>query len=170
VFKKLPLSGQSASLRTLLRAAGKGDGSLRLCKREVKVAGRKKAPFPSLTADQAHTALRWLHELGRIRSQDIAAALRDGDRLVAQMKQRLEELDAEGALFAMDTAGLVRRPGTPRRRRKVSAKALAAWKAQGRYLAAMRRLSKADRAKVRAVRESKGVGAATEAARRIAKT
>lgn len=51
--------------------------------------------------------------------------------------------------------------GRPKpRRRKVSAKARAAWKAQGRYMAAVRRLSKADRAKVRAVREKSGIRAA----------
>jgi hypothetical protein len=47
-------------------------------------------------------------------------------------------------------------------------RAEAAWRAQGRYLGAVRRLSKVNRAKVKAIREKKGVGSAIAAAKRIA--
>jgi hypothetical protein len=40
---------------------------------------------------------------------------------------------------------------------------------QGRYMAAVRQLSKADRAKVKAIREKSGVRAAIAAAKRMAK-
>jgi hypothetical protein len=62
-----------------------------------------------------------------------------------------------------------RRPAAKKRRRKVSAKARAVWKAQGRYLSAVKQLTPAQRAKVKKIREAKGVGPATAAAKRMAK-
>jgi hypothetical protein len=48
-------------------------------------------------------------------------------------------------------------------------RARAAWKAQGRYLAALKPLSKAKRLKVRAIRERSGIQAALTAAKRFAR-
>jgi hypothetical protein len=97
-------------------------------------------------------------------ANQIVNALRRRDRLVAEIKARLEELGGEGLRFMRGPESLRKRP----RRKRVSAKARAAWKAQGRYLGAVRRLSKADRAKVKAIREKNGVKAAIAAARRLA--
>lgn len=129
----------------------------------------RKARFPSLTADQAHVALRWLHATGKVTAKDIGAALGERERLVAEIKARLEALGGEGARF-LTSAAVLRRPrGAKRRRRKPSAKALAAWRAQGRYMAAVRRLPKASRAKVAAIRKAKGIRAALAESRRLAK-
>ena len=69
--------------------------------------------------------------------------------------------------FLRGPEGLARRPAM--RRRKASAKARAAWKVQGRYLGAVRQLSTANRAKVKAIREKKRLRAAITAARKLAK-
>jgi hypothetical protein len=111
--------------------------------------------------DQAHSVLRWFHATGEVTAKQIADALRKRDELVAEIRARLEELGRQGARFLT-----VR--GKPRRRR-VSPKAQAAWRAQGRYMAAVRRLSKSARAKVAAIRKAKSVGTAVAAAKKIAK-
>lgn len=74
----------------------------------------------------------------------------------------------KGSRFLTSAAALKGRKA-PRRRRKASVKAQAAWKAQGRYLGAVRRLSKADRAKVKAIREKQSVRAAIRVAKKLAK-
>jgi hypothetical protein len=135
---------------------------------KVTAGGRRKAPFPKLAAEDALAALRWLHATGVVTAKQIASALRKRQELVDEIRRRLEELGGRGARFLTSVAAL-RRPTSPRRRRrKASAKAVAAWKAQGQYMAAVRRLSKADRLKVKKIREAKGVAAATNAARRMA--
>jgi hypothetical protein len=58
---------------------------------------------------------------------------------------------------------------TRRRKRRISAATRKLYQQQGRYMAAVRRLPKADRAKVRAIREKSGVRAAIAAAKRMAK-
>jgi hypothetical protein len=133
------------------------------------MAGRKKAPFPKLSAEDALATLRWLHATGVVTAKQIAGALRKRKELVEEIRRRLEELGGRGARFLTSVAEL-RRPPTPkRRRRKVSPNARAAWKAQGRYLGAVRQLSKANRIKVKAIRETKGIRAALSAAKELAR-
>jgi hypothetical protein len=131
------------------------------------VAGRKKAPFPKLTAMDAQTALRWLHATGVVTAKQIADALRKREALVEEIQQRLEALGGQGARFLTGVAALRRPHAARRRRRKISARAQAVWRAQGRYMAAVRRLSKTNRAKVKKIREAKGVGAAIAAAAKL---
>jgi hypothetical protein len=126
---------------------------------------RKKKPFPKISAEDAHAALRWLHATGKVTSSDIVRALRKRDQLVEEIKQRLEELGGKGLWFPRNKEGLRRRP----KRGKASAKARAAWKAQGRYLAALKPLSKANRLKVSAIRERSGIRAALAAGRALVK-
>ena len=128
---------------------------------------RRKALFPKLSEREALAALRWLHALGKVRSKEIVDALRERDRLAAEIRERLEQLGGEGARF-LNAASFHERAPRPKTKR-VSAKARAAWKAQGRYLGAVRRLSKTDRAKVKAIREKSGVRAAIATAMKIAR-
>jgi hypothetical protein len=130
------------------------------------VAGRKSR-FPKLSERDAHSALRWLHATGNVTAKQIAGALRKRDELVAEIKARLEELGGEGARFLTSVAAL--RRTAPRGRRKVSAKARAAWAAQGRYMAVVRQLPETARAKVASIRKAKGVQAAIREAKRIAR-
>lgn len=127
----------------------------------------KPKRFPKLTAEQAHAALRWLHSLGKVKASDIVGALKRRDQLVEDIKQRLEQLGGEGLRFLRGPVGLKRPP--VKRRKRPSAKARAAWKAHGRYLGAVRRLSASDRTRVKKLREAKGVRAAIAEAKRIAK-
>jgi len=129
---------------------------------------RKKQRFPQITGEQAHAALRWLHALGKVTAKDIETAFKHRDRLVAQIRARLEEIGGQGLRFIRGAESLVREPAK-RRRVKVSAKARAAWALQGRYMGVLRPLSKADRAKVKKIREAKGVPAAISAAREFAR-
>lgn len=126
----------------------------------------RRARFPQLTENEAHAALRWLHAVGTVTSKQIVSALRRREKLVAEIKAKLEALGGEGARF-LGSASLRNRPAR-RRQKRVSAKARKAWADQGRYIGAVRTLSKADRAKVRAIREKNGVGAAIAAAKRLA--
>jgi hypothetical protein len=86
--------------------------------------------FPVLSAD-AHAALRWLHATGKVTAKDIAGALEKRERLVSEIKQKLEELGGEGLRFLRGPESL--KPRAPRRRRrKATAKAQAAWRVQER--------------------------------------
>jgi hypothetical protein len=125
------------------------------------------ARFPELSHADAVSALKWLVATKRITVREIRAALRKRDELVDEIRARLEELGGQGARFLTSVAALWRAPVARRRRRKVSAKARVAWKAQGRYMAAVRTLPKAARAKVAAIRKAKGVEAAIAAAKRM---
>jgi hypothetical protein len=127
----------------------------------------RKQTFPKLTAQQAHAALRWLHLLGKVTANDIDKALGHRERLVQEIKERLEQLGGEKLRILRGPEALKR--SSAKRRRKASAKAQAAWKAQGRYLGAVRQLSAANRARVKVIREKKGLQAAVTAAKRLAK-
>lgn len=129
---------------------------------------RRKTAFPRLPPAEAHAALRWLHALGKVKASDIAGALKGRDQLVQEIKDRLEQLGGEGLRFLRGPEGLRKRARKARKR--VSKAARAAWKAQGRYMAAVRRLSKADRAKIKAIRKKTGVRAAIAAAKKMARS
>jgi hypothetical protein len=127
----------------------------------------RKVRFPELSHADAVSALKWLVTTKRITVHEIAGALRKRDELVREIRARLMALGGEGARFLTSVAAL--RRSTTRRRRRVSAKARAAWRAQGRYMAAVKMLPKAARAKVRAIRKAKSIEAAIAEARRIAR-
>lgn len=127
---------------------------------------RRKHRFPRLSPEQAHAALRWLHTIGKVRRSDIVGALKRRDRLVAEIKKRLKQLGGERLRFLRGPEAL-KRPAR-RKAKRVSAKARAAWRAQGKYLGAVRRLAAGDRAKVKAIREKSGVRAAIAEAKKLA--
>ena len=126
------------------------------------MAGRL-AGFPPITPEEALAALRFLVEKGRLKNDEIRRAVKAHAERVEELKARLKALSGEGLRFLRGPEALRRRT----RQRRVSAKARAAWKAQGRYLAAVRRLSKAERLKIRAVRLKSGVGAAIAEAKKV---
>lgn len=126
----------------------------------------RKKPFPRLSPAEAHAALRWLHALGKVKASDISGALKHRERLVREVKERLEQLGGEGLRFLRGPEGLRKR--ARKAPKKVSKAARAAWRAQGRYMAAVRRLSKADRAKIKGIREKSGVRSAIAAAKKMA--
>ena len=127
----------------------------------------RRRQFPALTGDEAIAALRWLVARGQIRVAQVEDALRRRAKLVQEVRARLESLE----LGHLRLFPGVEDPGGRRAKRKPrkppSTAQQAAWRAQERYLAAVRRLPKAARVKVRTVREKHGMRAAIAAAKRM---
>ena len=117
-----------------------------------------------LTDSDARKAIAVLMFKGRLKAAHVVAAVRAHDRMVLELRERLAALESG---ITRDGAT---RPGAARKARKrISAKRRAAMARQGKYLAAVRRLSARDRAKVKAALASKGYSAAMQQAKRIAK-
>jgi hypothetical protein len=127
------------------------------------MARRKKTL--SITADQALQALQVFVHDGKILAQDVSRAIQRRDRLVRQLRARLEALGDEGARMA----GRLKRQAAPRVRKAISKARRAAYQAQGRYMAAVRALPKSTRAKIKKIRQSSGVDAAIKAAHQMAR-
>ena len=126
------------------------------------MARRKKTL--SITADQALQALQVFVHDGKILAQDVSRAIQRRDKLVRQLRARLEALGDEGARVA----GRLQRQAAPHVRKAISKARRAAYQAQGRYMAAVRALPKSTRAKIKKIRQSSGVDAAIKAARQMA--
>jgi len=127
------------------------------------MARRKKTL--SITADQALQALHVFVHDGKILAQDVSRAIQRRDKLVRQLRARLEALGDEGARMA----GRLQRRAAPQVRKAISKARRAAYQAQGRYMAAVRALPKSTRVKIKKIRQSSGVDAAIKAARQMAR-
>jgi hypothetical protein len=127
------------------------------------MARRKKTL--SITADQALQALQVFVHDGKILAQDVSRAIQRRDKLVRQLRARLEALGDEGARMA----SRLKRQAAPQVRKAISKARRAAYQAQGRYMAAVRTLPKSTRAKIKKIRQSSGVDAAIKAARQMAR-
>jgi hypothetical protein len=128
--------------------------------------GRKRTRLPGITAEQARQALHILVSDGRLAAREVAKALARREKLVRDLRQRLNALGEEVAAALPDAR---QRRAIRREAGKAITKAQrAARQAQGRYLGAIRQLSKASRAKVREIRKSSGVKAAITAAKKMA--
>lgn len=110
---------------------------------------------------------------------EIRKALQRRDRLIRALRTSLAALEQEvgrlGRQFKDSPFPMVgRRTGATKRRAtrkkpRISAATRKIYQQQGRYMAAVRQLPKADRAKFKAIREKSGVRAAIAAAKRMAK-
>ena len=129
-------------------------------------------------------------DLGRIPAVDLAYALNrlihEGKTSLAEVRRfagerpaRIAALEHELATLKAGHASANRRgrpPGRlagaakkPKRKFTMTAKARAAWKRQGQYLAALRRLKPVERTRVKAVARKEGVAKAVEFARKLGK-
>lgn len=138
--------------------------------------GRSKGSLASISAERAHDALTYLVAEGRLAAREVEKALKNRDRLIREIRERMAALGVEGARaggrLAKSAAKSFRsaEKATRKSRRKaVSAATKAARRAQGQYMAAVRRLSKDVRKRVLEIRKTKGVRAAIAAAKRLAK-
>jgi hypothetical protein len=86
-------------------------------------------------------------------------------KLISALRHRLAALES-GAIVATKNTG---KSAARKTRRRLSAARRAALRLQGRYLGTVRPLSKAAKAKVKAIREKKGVRAAITAAKKAAR-
>ena len=131
-----------------------------------------------ISAEQAHQALAVLVHDGKIRASEVWKALERRQHLLNELEGRLAALGESmkgvaakaGHLPLLASVTRTRTVRETRKRRKPdSAARQAAMRAHGRYLGAIRGLSKPNRAKVKAIREKMGVRAAIAAARKMVK-
>ena len=129
----------------------------------------RTAALPRISAEQARQALQVLVAEGRLAAAEIARALARREKLVRELQARLASLGEEaGRALEMAASPRGRKIARRRARKAITAAQRAARQAQGQYLGAIRRLSKASRAKVREIRKSDGVKAAITAAKKLA--
>ena len=116
-----------------------------------------------------------LHD-GKVRAGEVWEALRRRERLLNELKGRLAALGGEMTGIAIKHGPFPRMAGVTqtkkvqasrKRRKPISATRRAAMRSQGRYLAAVRPLSKPARLRVKAIRAKSGVRAAIAAAKRM---
>jgi hypothetical protein len=136
----------------------------------------RKSSLASISAERAQQALTFMVAEGRIAAREVEKALKKRDRLIREIRERMSALGVEGAraggrlaIRAAKSLRSAEKRTRKGRRRAVSAATKAARRAQGQYMAAVRRLSKDVRKRVLEIRKTKGVRAAIAAAKRLAK-
>jgi hypothetical protein len=125
-----------------------------------------------LTAEHASVALHMLLVEGKIAAADVTRALKRREKLIREMRARLAALESATAPAARRLAAAgrrVARRAAPKARKAITRAQRIARQAQGRYLAAIRTLSKDARAKIQQIRKQSGVEAAIKAARTTSK-
>lgn len=118
-----------------------------------------------LSAHHASLALQMLVDDGKIAAKDVTAALKRREKTIRELRARLTALGEDVAATVAKTAARE----APRARRAITSAQRKARQAQGRYLAAIRKLSRQARTKVRTIRAQSGVDAAIRAAAKMAK-
>jgi hypothetical protein len=126
---------------------------------------RKTKKALRLSAHHASLALQMLVDDGKIAAKDVAAALKRREKTIRELRARLSALGEDVATSVAKTAARE----APRARRAITQAQRRARQAQGRYLAAIRKLSRQARLRVRAIRAKSGVDAAIRAAVKMAK-
>ncbi len=132
---------------------------------------RKTKKALKISAEHAAVALRLLIEDGKVAAADVTRALKNREKLIRDLRARLTVLEEAAAPVARRLARAGRRAArraAPKARKAISQAQRTARQAQGRYLAAIRSLSKEARSKIKAIRKSSGVAAAIKAARKMA--
>ena len=132
---------------------------------------RKTKKELRLSVEHAAAALQLLIEDGKVAVSDVTRALQRREQLIRDLRARLSTLEEAARPAARRLAKASRqavRRARPQARRAVTRAQKLARQAQGRYLAAIRGLTKEARAKVQAIRKSSGVAAAIKAARSLA--
>jgi hypothetical protein len=121
------------------------------------------------TAEHAANALHILIADGKLAARDVAHALKRREGMIKELRDKLASLEHGVASGIADARKAMTGRGRRAPKRRVSASRRAAMKLHGKYLGTIRPLSKANRAKVKAIREKSGVRAAIAAARKMAK-
>src|SRR5215467_10632998 len=112
---------------------------------------------------------------GKLAARDVVRALERRQKLIHEIRQRLAALGESSAVLVSKVARDVKpilakrgrraaKAGRAGAKRVISAATRAKYQAQGRYMAAVRRLSKPVRARIKKIREKSGVDAAVKAA------
>jgi hypothetical protein len=140
---------------------------------------RRRRSSLSLSAQQAKAALTVLIQEGKLAAGEVRKALQHRDRLIRDLRAKLAALEAgvlkagrrvlKDGFFPIAGKRKAAKRQVARRKPRISAAARKMYQQQGRYMAAVRRLPKAARAKVKAIREKSGVRAAIAAAKKMAR-
>jgi DNA repair exonuclease SbcCD ATPase subunit len=138
------------------------------------MAKRRRSAL-ALTAQQAQAALAVLIQEGKLRAGEVQKALKRRDHLIRALRAKLGALEAgvvragrrvlKDGFFPMDRTARPAKPKVARRKPRISAATRKLYQQQGRYMAALRNLTKEQRVKVKAIREKSGVRAAIAAAK-----
>jgi len=115
---------------------------------------------------QAHYVLQALVERRKVAARQIREILRDREREIAALRRRIAALESGGARAVAEAAERVKSAAGPVRRR-LSPKVRALRRQQGEYMGLVRRLKPAEKSRIRALREKKGLAAAIRAARTL---
>lgn len=122
-----------------------------------------------LTGEHAAYALQMLIEDGKIASKDVILALKRREKTVRELRARLLALGEDVSKAVVRAANAANgSPRVKRARKQITKAQRTARQAQGRYMAAVRQLSRDARKKIKAVRIKQGVEAAIREARRLA--
>jgi len=119
-----------------------------------------------LTGRHAAYALQMLIEDGKIAGRDVVQALKRREKTVRDLRARLTALGEDVSKSVVRAANGSAR--IQKARKQISKAQRTARQAQGRYMAAVRQLSKDARKKVKVIRAKSGVDAAIREARRLA--
>lgn len=119
-----------------------------------------------LDARQAQFVLQMLLERRKVAVRHVREILRDREREIAALRRRLEALESGGLRVAAEATERVS-SAAGRARRRLSPKVRALRRQQGEYMGLVRRLKPAEKARVRALKEKKGLSAAIRAARSL---
>jgi hypothetical protein len=138
---------------------------------------RRRRSNLAISGEHARQALAILLQEGKLKAGEIRKALQRRDRLIGALRASLAALERgavsvgkrlEGSLPVGRKARTAKRK-MARRKPRISASTRRIYQQQGRYMAALRPLPIAARAKIKAIREKSGVRAAISAAKRMAK-
>jgi hypothetical protein len=108
---------------------------------------------------ESHYVLQALLAKRKVAARHVREVLRERDREIAALRRRLVELEQSGARAAAAAGGGTSRAAR-RVRRRLSPKVRSLRRQQGRYMGLVRRLKAGQKARVRALREKKGLPAA----------
>src|SRR5262249_15445409 len=113
---------------------------------------RKTRKALRLSAEHAAIALHLLIEDGKVAAADVTRALKNSEKTIRDLRPRLAALESAARPAARRIAQEGRkavRAAQPKARKALSDAQRVARKAQGQYLAAIRRLSRDARAKIK---------------------
>ncbi len=124
-----------------------------------------------LSDSQAHYVLNALVSEGKVRAAQVRDVLKNRERAIRELRERLAALEKLAPAGASRTAGdarASRRSGKVRARRvRMSPRLRALRKLQGKYMGYVRRLKPAEKNRVRGVREKQGMDAAIRLAKSL---
>lgn len=140
---------------------------------------RRRRSSLALSGQQARAALTVLIQEGKLAASEVRKAVENRDRLIRDLRAKLASLEAglvkagrrvlKDGFFPMAGRGKTAKSRAARRKLRISAPTRKLYQQQGRYMAALRPLSKEARAKIKAIREKSGVTKAIAAAKRMAR-